>query len=228
MIEAMRFALDRLPTDPVLLQKMLLEMADAMEQERAGRRAAEATVKAQTLRIEKLEHRVARLQRVQFGRSSEKMDIAQLRLMFEEVEATEPVNDEVPAAPVAKSARKPGSRAPLPAHFPRQTVDHQPSPCSGGCNGPSVQIDETVTEVLDYVPARFRVIRHVRPRLVCRSCEQIRQAPAVDLPLPKVVGGERCGGEHRDASSSSGRDCLDRHREKLGRTGTNLSLWFEY
>jgi len=177
------------------------------------------------LRIEKLEHRVARLQRVQFGRSSEKMDIAQLRLMFEEVEATEPVNDEVPAA---KSARKPGSRAPLPAHFPRQTVDHQPSPCSGGCNGPSVQIDETVTEVLDYVPARFRVIRHVRPRLVCRSCEQIRQAPAVDLPLPKVVGGERCGGEHRDASSSSGRDCLDRHREKLGRTGTNLSLWFEY
>ena len=36
------------------------------------------------------------------------------------------------------------------------------------------------------------------------------------------------GGEHRDASSSSGRDCLDRHREKLGRTGTNLSLWFEY
>jgi hypothetical protein len=137
------------------------------------------------LRIEKLEHRVARLLRVQSGRSSEKMDIAQLRLMFEEVEAPEPANDEVPAALVAKSARKPGSRVPLPAHFPRQTVDHQPSPCSGGCNGPSVQIDEAVTEVLDYVPARFRVIRHVRPRLVCRSCEQIRQAPAVDLPLPR-------------------------------------------
>jgi transposase len=50
-----------------------------------------------------------------------------------------------------------------------------------------VQIDEAVTEVLDYVPARFRVIRHVRPRLGCQSCEQIRQAPAVDLPLPKVM-----------------------------------------
>jgi transposase len=183
----MRFALDRLPTDPVLLQKMLLEMADVMAQERAELTAAKATVKAQTLRIEKLEHRVARLLRVQFGRSSEKMDIAQLRLMFEEVDAPEPANDEVPAAPVAKSARKPGSRAPLPAHFPRQTVDHLPSLCSAGCTGPSVQIDEAVTEVLDYVPARFRVIRHVRPRLVCRSCEQIRQAPAVDLPLPKVM-----------------------------------------
>ena len=95
----MRFALDRLPTDPVLLQKMLLEMADVMEQERAELTAAQATVKAQTLRIEKLEHRVARLLRVQFGRSSEKMDIAQLRLMFEEVEAPEPANDEVPAPP---------------------------------------------------------------------------------------------------------------------------------
>lgn len=187
MVEAMRLALDRPPTDPVLLQKMLLEMADVMEKERAELRAAEATVIAQTLRIEKLEHRVARLLRVQFGRSSEKMDIAQLRLMFEEVEAPDPANDELPAAPVGRTACKPGDRVPLPAHFPRQTVDHQPGPYSGGCNGPSVQIDEAVTEVLDYVPARFRVIRHVRPRLACRSCEQIRQAPAADLPLPKVM-----------------------------------------
>lgn len=34
---------------------------------------------------------------------------------------------------------------------------------------------------------RGSVIRHVRPRVVCRACEQIRQAPAVDLPLPKVM-----------------------------------------
>jgi len=93
----------------------------------------------------------------------------------------------MPAAPVGRSACKPGGRVPLPAHFPRQTVDHQPSPCSTGCNGSSVQIDEAVTEVFDYVPARFRVLRDVRPRLSCRSCEQIRQAPAIDLPLPKVM-----------------------------------------
>ena len=153
----MRFDLDRLPTDPVLLQKMLREMAEIMELERAELGAAKQTIKAQGLTIEKLEHRLARLLRVQFGRSSEKMDIAQLRLMFEEAEAPEPANDEVTAPPVMKSARKSSGRVPLPAHFPRQTVDHQPSPCSAGCNGPSVQIDEAVTEVLDYVPARFRV-----------------------------------------------------------------------
>jgi transposase len=186
MVGGMRFDLDRLPTDPVLLQKMLLEMAEVMEQERGELKTAKATVKAQSLRIEKLEHRLARLLRVQFGRSSEKMDIAQLRLMFDEVATPEPANDDVPA-PAAKSARKPGTRVPLPAHLPRETVAHRPGPCSAGCSGPMVQIDEAVTEVLDYIPARFRVIRHVRPRMACRACEQIRQSPAVNLPLPKVM-----------------------------------------
>ncbi len=183
----MRFDLDRLPTDPVLLQKILREMADVMAQERAELAAAKATVQAQTLHIEKLEHRVARLLRVQFGRSSEKMDIAQLRLMFDEVEVPDAANDDVPAAAPPKSARKAGARAPIPAHIPRQAVEHQPGPCPQGCGGTETKIGEDVTEVLDYIPARFRVLRHVRPRVACRTCEQIRQAPAVDLPLPKVM-----------------------------------------
>ena len=184
----MRLDLERLPTDPVLLQKILREMADVMEQERAELEAAKATVQAQTLHIEKLEHRVARLLRVQFGRSSEKMDIAQLRLMFDDVEVPQPANDDA-SAPEAKpkSARKPGARAPIPAHVPRQAVEHQPGPCPRGCGGAETRIGEDVTEVLDYIPARFRVLRHVRPRVACRTCEQIRQAPAVDLPLPKVM-----------------------------------------
>jgi hypothetical protein len=101
----MRFDLDRLPTDPVLLQKMLREMVEAMEVERDELKVAKQTVKAQGLTIEKLEHRLARLLRVQFGRSSEKMDDAQLRMMFEDVEAIpEPANDDPGANP--KPVRK--------------------------------------------------------------------------------------------------------------------------
>jgi transposase len=40
-----------------------------------------------------------------------------------------------------------------------------------------------VTEVLDYRPASFRVIRHVRVKLTCRACETITQAPAPSLPI---------------------------------------------
>ena len=39
-------------------------------------------------------------------------------------------------------------------------------------------LGEDVTEILDYVPGTFRVIRHVRPKLSCRTCETIVQAPA--------------------------------------------------
>ena len=37
--------------------------------------------------------------------------------------------------------------------------------------------------MLDYRPASFRVIRHVRPKFTCRSCEAITQAPAPLLPI---------------------------------------------
>lgn len=60
----MRFDLDRLPSDPVLLQKMVREMAEAVDLERDALRLANDTVKAQGLAIEKLEHRLARLLRV--------------------------------------------------------------------------------------------------------------------------------------------------------------------
>jgi hypothetical protein len=137
------------------------------EVERSELMVARQTVKAQGLTIEKLEYRLARLLRVQFGRSSEKMDIAQLRLMFEDIDTPEPAKDDVAAEAKLKSARKAGARAPIAAHIPRLTAEHCPEPC--GCGGAQTVICEDVTEVLDYVPARFRVLRHVRPRIALPS-----------------------------------------------------------
>jgi transposase len=47
------------------------------------------------------------------------------------------------------------------------------------------RLGEDVTEVLDYVPASFKVIRHVRPKLSCRVCETIVQAPMPSLPIER-------------------------------------------
>jgi len=148
----MRFELDRLPSDPVLLQRMLREMAEVLEQERAALNAAKAVVTTQDLTIEKLEHRLARLLRVQFGRSSEKMDIAQLRLMFDEIDTPVAANDDTGSLGEVRqpAPRKAGVRAPIPTHVPRQVVEHRPGTCSPGCTGQQTQIGEDVTEVLDY------------------------------------------------------------------------------
>ena len=47
------------------------------------------------------------------------------------------------------------------------------------------KLGEDVTEVLDYVPGHFQVIRHVRPKYACRACDAITQAPAPAMPTPR-------------------------------------------
>jgi transposase len=48
-----------------------------------------------------------------------------------------------------------------------------------------VKLGGSVTEVLDKIPARLKVIRHLRPNFVRRVCETIFQAPAPELPIEK-------------------------------------------
>jgi len=50
-------------------------------------------------------------------------------------------------------------------------------------------LGEDVTEVLEFVPARFQVMRHVRPKLACTRCDAISQAPAPSLPVPRGRAG---------------------------------------
>ena len=47
------------------------------------------------------------------------------------------------------------------------------------------RLSEDVTEVLEKIPARLKVTRHVRPRYACRQCEGVFQAPAPDLPIER-------------------------------------------
>jgi transposase len=50
---------------------------------------------------------------------------------------------------------------------------------------PPGKLSESTTEVLEKIPAKLKVIRHVRPKYVCRLCEKIFQAPAPELPIEK-------------------------------------------
>lgn len=50
-------------------------------------------------------------------------------------------------------------------------------PC---CGGALHAIGESVSEMLDWVPAQLRVVRITRPKYACRTCETAAQAPAPD------------------------------------------------
>jgi transposase len=53
----------------------------------------------------------------------------------------------------------------------------------------AAQIGKDVSEQLEYVPAHFKVIRHVRPKLACVKCHTIFQASAPSRPIAKGVAG---------------------------------------
>jgi transposase len=183
----MSLATADLPTDPDALRAFALAC-------QAELKAAELSVQLRTLEIEKLKFQIAKLRRMQFGRSSERItrQIEQLELQLEELETGE-AEDIVKA--VAEGGADPLSqrakprRKPLPDHLPRQEIVHQPA-ADGACICPDcgagmAKLGEDVTEVLDYVPGRFQVIRHVRPKFACKACDAITQAPAPAMPTPR-------------------------------------------
>ena len=185
----MSLATAELPTDPDALRAFALACQGELK-------AAELAVQYKTLEIEKLKFQLAKLRRMQFGRSSERINrqIAQLELRLEELEAAQAedaakaeAETPGPAAPGRK--RNKSARKPLPDHLPREEVVHQPAG-DGACTCPECgrgmsKLGEDVTEVLDYVPGLFQVIRHIRPKYACDACDAITQAPAPAMPTPR-------------------------------------------
>jgi transposase len=149
--------------------------------------------------VERLRLIIARLRRLQFGRKSEKIqrEIEQLELQLEDLEVgngekqEQTENTLAPAAAAVFSAatRKP-ARRPLPDHLPREVKVHQPEEkgCPA-CSGSLSKLGEDVSEMLEYVPARFKVVRHVRPKLSCTKCDTIVQAEAPSRPIARGLAG---------------------------------------
>ncbi len=173
----MALAIDQLPDDPEVLKQLL-----------RGREAL----------IEQLVAELTRLKRWRFGRSSESFDATVCpQLAFDGLPDSPPplvpsaVNvvriaavDSTRAAPRSQADRRP-ARA-LPAHLPRRTIVHPPVSCEcPDCGSRLRRLGEDVSEVLDYVPGYFEVIRHVRPKLSCAKCARIVQHPAPPRPIER-------------------------------------------
>ena len=162
---------NQLPTDVDALQALVMAT-------RAERDAAIAE-------RDRLRHLLRQLERMQFGRRSEKLDADQLSLALEDIEqaiaATEAADDKRnPAAAGERAEKRRANRGALPAHLPRLHVTIAPDdtncPC---CRTPMQVIGEDAAERLDVIPAQFRVIVTHRPKYACRACEQaVVQAPA--------------------------------------------------
>ena len=118
------------------------------------------------------------LQRVVYGKRSEKLSADERQLAFEELEGAS-AEVEAAAAPEDPSpVRSPKRPRParnlghLPEHLERieQVIEPESTLCPCGC-GEMARIGEDRSERLDIVPAQLRVIVTVRPKYACRTCE---------------------------------------------------------
>lgn len=141
--------------DPDVLPDSAEELRQLVQKQRA-------TLAERDGIIERLKAQLTWLRRQQFGRSSEKIEreIAQLELQLEDLEETSSARRAAsePERSVARAGRRP-----LPDHLLREEIVHEPACTCPDCGGPMRWLGEDTSEMLEYVPASFRVVRHVRP-----------------------------------------------------------------
>jgi transposase len=127
---------------------------------------------------------------MQFGPSSEKLarQIDQLELQLEDLETNKTAKPSV-AVPHSVPSAQP-ARKPLPADLPRETETLPPKETAcADCGGTLKHLGEDVSEMLEFVPGRFKVIRTVRPKLACNRCDAIVQEPAPHRPIDRGLAG---------------------------------------
>jgi len=166
----MRLDLANLPSDMAQLHRLVRDMAAAVEQ-RDGE-------------IARLQTIIKQLQRMQFGRRSERLDPDQLARGLDDLNADIGRVEASRPAVIAEAADARPHRKPLPDHLPREdvTLGVATDACPG-CGGPLHSIGESVSEMLDWVPAQLRVLRITRPKYACRTCNRIVQAPSPERPI---------------------------------------------
>ena len=183
--------LDALDTDA--LKALVVQEHGRVLQAHARVLEQQAELSSHKAEIESLKLLILKLKRMQFGRRSEKLDrkIEQLELQLEDLE-TEAAETPAPAAtpPAETVVTRRVRRRALPPELPRETETLMPKETvCPDCGGTLCRLGEDVAEILEYVPARFKVIRTVRPKLSCAACDRIVQQPAPRRAIDRGMAG---------------------------------------
>ena len=165
-----RDELPNLPTDPDALRALALSMM--------SERDALVVERDQLLQtVERQQHLIWKLNRLQFGRKSERLPEDHRQLGFEDLEqaiaqgqAEQEKRD--PEVRERRATERRANRGALPTHLPRIEITLPPGdttcPC---CRAAMTMIGEDKSERLDVIPAQYRVIVTRRPKFACRACE---------------------------------------------------------
>lgn len=192
-----------------------------------------------TTKMEKLEVQIEWLRRKLFGKSSEKIDPAQLLLAFDRLvqPETAPAPEPVEASSGESRAprKKHPGRRPLPENLPRVVRVHEVDPkdlVCDCCQETMVEFAREVTEKIDIEPAKVTVIVHERPKYSCPRCQnRVAMAPMPPSTLEKGLA-EPGAIAHTVVSKIADHLPLYRQEQILARSGVHIDRntlqdWFD-
>jgi transposase len=217
---------------------ILAERAARVEAEAVAATAKAEAANAQAVRsstealIAHLKLEIEKLRRELYGTRSERKArlLEQMELQLEDLEASA-TEDELAAEKAAAKTqtvksfeRERPSRKPFPEHLPRERVviaAPESCPCCGSAK--LSKLGDDVTETLEVIPRRWKVIQTVREKFSCRQCETITQPPAPFHVTPRGFAGPNLlamilfekFGQHQP---------LNRQSERYAREGIDLSV----
>ncbi len=182
------------------LPKWAVEQLSALQVQLAERDSrlalADAELKRNALKIQRLTLELAVHKRIRFGTKSEAFTTEQ-RVLFDEsceedgAAITRLIEQQQPAS---RREYKRTGRNPLPENLRRIEHRHDLESCTcGACGHELTKIGEDVSEQLDCEPADFFVHRHIRPQYACRTCETV---VAADVSASLIDGGLAAPGLH--------------------------------
>ena len=194
---------DDLPSELVSALAALQAEREARLQAEAVAASARAELSANEALIAHLELRIEKLKRELYGQRSERTArlIEQLELELEELVTTASEDELAARTAAAKTqavrafTRKRPVRKPWPDDIERERVVIE-APTSCACCGGSrlAKLGEDVTETLEEIPRRFKLIETVREKFTCRDCEKISQPPAPFHAMPRgFIGPQLLG-----------------------------------
>jgi len=171
-----------LPDDPIRLKQILVDFQRHYDKETG-------------ILLEQIRHLRAQL----YGRKSEKVvpaDGPRPLPLFDMPEPEGPEEEAGEEIRIPAHSRKKRGRKPLPEDLPRvdvvHDIDDKDKICACGCQ--LRKIGEEISEQLDIIPAKIRVIRNIRLKYACPECEgteddgpAVRIAPVPARIIPKSI-----------------------------------------
>jgi len=191
----MTLALEELPNDVAALKQFIVEREQAREREFS-----------ETLKRLEAQHQaaIAALLRRYYGPRSERFDPRQLllfgqqvdQLPLDEASIAEEAGEALVTRRVAK--RHPHGRQQLPDELQRIEIEHdlaEAEKACPACGNSRCRMGTEVSEQLEYFPASFKVLKHIRHKYACRQCDhdgydpQITAAKKPSQPIAKGLPG---------------------------------------